>query len=161
MNSSSSNLITLIGRVLIVSLFIPAGIGKLGNFAGTVGYVGSAGLPMPEVGAAIAIFVEVLVALCLLVGWQARWAALIMAMTVANKIVGLISGILMRNSVRQGPAPSICAASCTSAGTDMSAAMNNTNVKPTCCQTTIMTIVIFDQNGSTNHGIDGKPIPFR
>ena len=84
MNSSTSNLVTLIGRVLIVSLYIPAGIGKLGNFAGTVGYVGSAGLPMPEVGAAIAIFVEVLVALCLLVGWQARWAALIMAIfTVA------------------------------------------------------------------------------
>ena len=82
--NSSSNLVTLIGRVLIVSLFIPSGISKLGNFSGITGYVASAGLPLPEVGAAIAIFVETLVALALLIGWQARWAALIMAVfTVA------------------------------------------------------------------------------
>ena len=77
--NASSNIVTLIGRVLIVGLFIVSGIGKVSGFAGTVGYISSAGLPLPAVGAAIAIVVETLVALALLVGWQARWAALIIA----------------------------------------------------------------------------------
>ena len=77
--TSTSNVAALLGRLLIVLLFIPSGIGKIGNFAGTTAYVASSGLPMPAVGTTIAIVVELLVALALLLGWQARWAALIMA----------------------------------------------------------------------------------
>ena len=33
--------------VWVAALFIPAGIAKLTNFAGTVGYIASAGLPLP------------------------------------------------------------------------------------------------------------------
>jgi putative oxidoreductase len=69
----------LIGRVLIAIFFIPSGLGKITGFSGTVGYIASAGLPAPALGAVIAIIVEVVVAAALLVGWQARWAALIMA----------------------------------------------------------------------------------
>ena len=61
--NSMNNLLALVGRVLLAYLFIPAGIGKIGaGFAGTVGYIASKGLPMPTVGAALAIIV-----------W--RWAA--------------------------------------------------------------------------------------
>ena len=79
--NSLNNLLALIGRVLVAYLFIPAGIGKLGaGFAGTVGYIASKGLPMPTVGAVVAIIVEVGCGLLLLVGFKARWAALILAL---------------------------------------------------------------------------------
>ena len=68
--------LSLIGRVLIALLFIPAGFGKIGGFAGTVGYIASKGVPLPEVAAAIAIAVELGLGLLLLIGLQTRWAAL-------------------------------------------------------------------------------------
>ena len=52
------NPFALLARLLMAALFLPAGISKIGNFAGTAGYIGSVGLPLPEVGAAIAILVE-------------------------------------------------------------------------------------------------------
>ncbi|HLT25549.1 MAG TPA: DoxX family protein [Zeimonas sp.] len=70
----------LIGRVCIAWLFIPAGWGKIGGFSGTVGYIAKAGLPFPTLMAAIAILIEVVVALALLVGYKARWAAAVLAL---------------------------------------------------------------------------------
>jgi putative oxidoreductase len=84
-NSTTDSLqdtLALIGRILIAAFFIPSGFGKLMNFAGTVGYISSAGVPLPEVCAAIAVAVELGLGLLLLVGWQARWAALGMAIFV-------------------------------------------------------------------------------
>lgn len=75
-NTQSNDAFSLIGRVLIALLFIPAGWGKLVGFAGAVGYIASKGVPLPEVCAAIAIAAELGLGLLLLVGWQARWAAL-------------------------------------------------------------------------------------
>ncbi len=75
-NTQSNDAFSLIGRVLIALLFIPAGWGKLVGFAGTVGYIASKGVPLPEVCAAIGIAAELGLGLLLLVGWQARWAAL-------------------------------------------------------------------------------------
>ena len=37
----------LAGLVLMVALFLQAGYGKLMNFAGTVAYASSAGMPLP------------------------------------------------------------------------------------------------------------------
>ena len=74
------NPLALLGRLLIAALFIPAGIAKIGGFAGTAGYIASKGLPMPELGAVIAILVEVGVAAALLIGFKARWAALVLAL---------------------------------------------------------------------------------
>ena len=73
------NPLALAGRVLIALLFLPAGFSKLTGFSGTVGYIASKGLPMPELGAVIAIVVEIAVAAALLVGFKTRWAALILA----------------------------------------------------------------------------------
>lgn len=78
-STSTQNTLTLVGRALIALLFIPAGFGKIGGFAGTVGYISSVGVPLPEAAAAIAILVELGLGLMLLVGFQARWAALGMA----------------------------------------------------------------------------------
>lgn len=71
---------TLAGRVMLAALFIPSGFSKLAGFQGTVGYIASKGLPLPQLGAVAAIVVELLVALALLLGWRTRWAALILAL---------------------------------------------------------------------------------
>ena len=73
------NPLSLVGRLLLALLFLPAGISKIGGFAGTVGYIGSKGLPMPELGAVIAIVVEVLGGLALIAGFGTRVAALALA----------------------------------------------------------------------------------
>ena len=79
MFNALQNPLSLAGRLLLALLFLPAGISKIGGFAGTVGYIGSKGLPMPEVGAVIAIVVEVLGALALIAGFGTRIAALALA----------------------------------------------------------------------------------
>jgi putative oxidoreductase len=73
--SPAQDALALIGRVLIALLFVPAGFGKLMGFAGTVGYIGSVGLPLPQAGAVIAIVVELVVGLMFLVGYKTRVAA--------------------------------------------------------------------------------------
>lgn len=73
------NPFSLLARLLMVALFLPAGLSKIGGFEGTVGYIASVGLPMASLGAVLAIAVEVLAPLALLVGWRTRWAALILA----------------------------------------------------------------------------------
>lgn len=66
-------------RLLLVALFLPAGIGKLTGFESTVGYIASAGLPMPAVGAALAAVVEIGASLALLAGLGTRIAASVLA----------------------------------------------------------------------------------
>ena len=73
------NPLALLARLLLAALFLPAGIGKISGFAGTAGYIGSVGLPMPELGAAVAIAVEVLGGIALIIGLGTRWAALALA----------------------------------------------------------------------------------
>ncbi len=80
MFANLQNPLSLAGRLLIAALFLPAGISKITGFAGTVGYIGSVGLPLPAVGAALAIAVEVLGGLALIVGYQTRLAALVLAL---------------------------------------------------------------------------------
>jgi putative oxidoreductase len=74
------NPLALMSRLLLAAVFLPAGISKIGGFEGTAGYIASVGLPMPALGAAIAIVVEVLGGVALIVGLGTRWAALILAL---------------------------------------------------------------------------------
>jgi putative oxidoreductase len=76
MLNSLQNPLSLVGRVLLALLFIPAGYGKIGGFAGAAGYAAAKGVPLPELAIAIAIAVELGLGLLLLVGFQTRWAAL-------------------------------------------------------------------------------------
>lgn len=80
MFNTLQNPLSLVGRLLLAALFLPAGISKIGGFAGTAGYIASKGLPLPEVGAAIAIVVEILGALALIAGFGTRLAALALAL---------------------------------------------------------------------------------
>jgi putative oxidoreductase len=80
--------VPLIGRILIALLFIPAGLGKITGYSGTMAYIASAGLPAPALGVVVAIIVEVVLGTALLVGWQARWSALIIAaFTIATALL--------------------------------------------------------------------------
>src|SRR3954471_19609675 len=65
----------LVGRLLIASIFVFSGFGKITGFEGTVGYIASKGLPLPQLGAIAAIIVELGGGILLILGWKTRWAA--------------------------------------------------------------------------------------
>jgi putative oxidoreductase len=79
MSKTLQNSLNFLGRVLFVALFLPAGIGKLTGFSGTVGYISSVGLPLPAVGAVLALLVEIVGSVALLIGFGTRIAALVLA----------------------------------------------------------------------------------
>lgn len=79
MLDSLKNPLSLVGRLLLAVLFLPAGWGKLTAFAGSVGYTASGGVPMPEVATAVALVVEIVGSLALIFGFATRWAALALA----------------------------------------------------------------------------------
>lgn len=80
MSNAMQSPLTLVGRLLLAALFLPAGLSKISGFEGTVGYIASAGLPMPQWAAIVAIAVEVIAPIALILGWGTRWAALALAL---------------------------------------------------------------------------------
>ena len=74
------NPLSLAGRLLLALLFLPAGFGKLTGFAGTVGYIASVGLPLPQLGAVVALVVEIAGGIALIAGFGTRFAALALAL---------------------------------------------------------------------------------
>ncbi|PUE32614.1 DoxX family protein [Limnohabitans sp. Jir61] len=74
-----NNALNLIGRLLIAALFLPAGLAKLAGFDGTVGYIESVGLPLPAVAATVALAVEILGSVALILGFQTRVTASVLA----------------------------------------------------------------------------------
>jgi len=80
MNKNLQNAIAFLGRLLFVALFLPAGVGKVIDFSGTVGYVASAGLPLPALGALAALLVEIIGSVALLLGLGTRYAAAVMTL---------------------------------------------------------------------------------
>jgi putative oxidoreductase len=73
------NPLALIGRILLAALFVPAGFGKITGFAGAVGYSTAMGLPLPTVGVAIALVIELFGGLALLIGYRTQIAAIALA----------------------------------------------------------------------------------
>lgn len=71
--------VAAIGRVLLATIFLLSGLSKLTAPAGTIGYIASTGLPFPELAYAGAVLVEVAVAMALVVGYQTRIAATVIA----------------------------------------------------------------------------------
>jgi putative oxidoreductase len=77
-SASTTNLMSFVSRALVALLFIQYGIGKITGFSGTVAYIASANVPLPQVAAGIAILVEVGLGVLLLIGYRTRWVALAM-----------------------------------------------------------------------------------
>lgn len=80
MFNALQNPLSLAGRLLLALLFLPAGIGKLTGFDGTVAYIAAAGLPLPALAAALALTVEILGSVALIAGFHTRIAALALAL---------------------------------------------------------------------------------
>jgi len=76
---SLKTILVPLGRLLMSSIFIWAGINKLTNPGGTGQYFASLHLPAPEVLVWVVIFIEVVGGLAILVGFLTRWAAIVLA----------------------------------------------------------------------------------
>lgn len=77
--SALKDAVPVVGRVLLASLFLISGIGKIGAPAMTIGYIQSVGLPFPEIAYGMALLVEIVGSLALILGFQTRLVALGMA----------------------------------------------------------------------------------
>jgi putative oxidoreductase len=78
MENAKTYLVPL-GRLLLSSLFIWAGWGKLMNPPGTAQYFANYHLPAPDVLVWIVIIIELIGGLLILIGFQTRWVALVLA----------------------------------------------------------------------------------
>lgn len=76
--SQGRDVAALLARILLVILFVKSGSGKLGGFDGTVAAIASKGILLPQVAAIITIVIELGGSLMLVIGWKARWAALLL-----------------------------------------------------------------------------------
>lgn len=79
MNSNAVSATSLLGRILLASLFLISGFGKLAAPAATKAYIVYAGLPLPDLAYLIAVVVEVGFGLALLAGYRTRAVAAVMA----------------------------------------------------------------------------------
>src|SRR2546421_3835837 len=71
--------LALVGRVLLSAIFLISVLGKLAAPAATIGYIGAAGLPLPQLAYALAVAIELLGGLALIAGYQTRIAAAALA----------------------------------------------------------------------------------
>ena len=70
----------LIGRIGIAAIFLLSGFSKLTAPGATIGYIASAGLPLPQVGLAVAIAVELGGGVLLVLGYRTRLVAAVLAL---------------------------------------------------------------------------------
>ncbi len=90
--STSVTYAATLGRWLLAAIFLVSGFGKLMDPAGTIGYITAVGLPLPELGYALAVIIEVGGGLLLVLGYQARIAALALA------VFTLVAGIAFHSN---------------------------------------------------------------
>ena len=67
----------LIGRILLSALFLLSGLGKIGAYAATTGYMASVGVP--SMFLPLAIITEVVGAIAIIAGWKTRTVSLFLA----------------------------------------------------------------------------------
>ena len=75
--NTTQNFVELLGRVLLSALFLIAGLGKIGGYAATQGYMEAMGVPGALLPLVIAL--EVGGALAIIVGWRTRLIAFLLA----------------------------------------------------------------------------------
>ena len=83
---TTRNAVELAGRILLATLFLMSGLGKIGAYSGTAGYMAAVGVPgallplviLTEVGGAIAIAL----------GWRTRIVAFLLAgFTILSAVI--------------------------------------------------------------------------
>jgi len=76
MKNSILGLATVVGRVMISTIFLLAAVGnKIPNFSGVAGYMASKGVPLPQVMLAGAIVFLIVGSLSIVLGYKARIGA--------------------------------------------------------------------------------------
>src|SRR3989304_504236 len=68
----------LIGRILLVLIFLNSGMGKIGNFEGTAQYMAKFGMPFPTFFLLGAIFLELAGGMTVILGYFTRFGALLL-----------------------------------------------------------------------------------
>ena len=88
--STIRNATELFGRILLASLFLLSGLGKITAYAATAGYMASVGVP----GALLPLVIvtELLCSLAIILGWQTRVVSLLLAGFT------LVTGALFHNN---------------------------------------------------------------
>lgn len=76
----------LLGRILIALIYLISGLEKMSGFESTVGYIASKNLPLPRLAAIGAIVVELGGGTMMVLGWNARWEALVPNMVEEAKV---------------------------------------------------------------------------
>jgi putative oxidoreductase len=74
-----SRFVNVVGRILMASLFLVAGIRKLLTWKMMLAYFSGLGLPFPEIVLPLTIAVEIGGGVALIVGWRPRELSLILA----------------------------------------------------------------------------------
>lgn len=67
------------GRIGIAAIFVLSGLAKLQAPGATIAYISSVGLPLPQLGLAIAVLVELAGGIALVLGYRTRLVAAILA----------------------------------------------------------------------------------
>ena len=75
----TSSYAALAGRVLLAAIFVLSGFSKVADPASALGYIGSVGLPFPQLALAGAILVELVGGLALILGYRTRLVAIALA----------------------------------------------------------------------------------
>jgi putative oxidoreductase len=68
----------LLGRILITAIFLRSAFGKITGFSAVAAGMAKKGMPFAEVLLVGAIVFEIVGALTMLLGWKARWGALLL-----------------------------------------------------------------------------------
>jgi putative oxidoreductase len=83
-----ANTTAIVGRICLSAIFLFSGVGKVVAPAATIDAIASAGLPLPSLGYALAIAIELLGGAALLVGYKLRWTAgILAAFTLATAVI--------------------------------------------------------------------------
>ena len=87
--ATSPDIVILLARLLLMTLFLITGWEKLTNFSGTAKYMASVGAPVPAFSAAVAVVMEFGVGIALILGVFTRPLALLLGVfTLATALMG-------------------------------------------------------------------------
>jgi putative oxidoreductase len=76
--TKSTDVLILLGRILVAWVFVGVACGTIINFAGSLGYFTSLKLPAPALFTSVALVLEVVISASLILGIGTRYAAVLM-----------------------------------------------------------------------------------
>ncbi|WP_267132140.1 DoxX family protein [Xanthomonas campestris] len=80
-------------------LFLISGVGKVVAPEATIGYIASAGLPLPQLAFGTAVLVEILGGIALVLGFRTRWVAAVLALMCIATALGFHANFSDQNQL--------------------------------------------------------------